>query len=151
MFQFRSYFRYKSFKNVSKKLMCWIIKKLLIFKFSCSAQLQQCRGRIADKYSKVCKFKPGHKLVFLLVKKESLNLYPGKIKQQNLHKTKYFFLLPSGIEPQTSSERHLIYKHIKSIKSLRVGNFGVKIKFFFKYFGGHLGVQRSLRVCSVYF
>jgi hypothetical protein len=38
-----------------------------------------------------------------------------------------------------------------TIKSLRVGDFGVKIKFFYKkYLGVHLGVQSSLRVCSVY-
>ncbi len=39
-----------------------------------------------------------------------------------------------------------------TIKSLRVGDFGVKIKKILKkYFGVHLGVQSSLRVCSVYF
>ncbi len=36
-------------------------------------------------------------------------------------------------------------------KSLRVGDFGVKLKKKFKkYLGVHLGVQSSLRVCSVY-
>ncbi len=39
-----------------------------------------------------------------------------------------------------------------TIKPLRVGDFGVKIKIFlYKYLGFHLGVQSSLRVCSVYF
>ncbi len=39
-----------------------------------------------------------------------------------------------------------------TIKSLRVGDFGVKIKKnFTKYLGVHLGVQSSLCVCSVYF
>jgi hypothetical protein len=39
-----------------------------------------------------------------------------------------------------------------TIKSLRVGDFGVKIKKKFKkYSGVHLGVQSSLCVCSVYF
>jgi hypothetical protein len=39
-----------------------------------------------------------------------------------------------------------------TIKSLRVGDFGVKIKkIFTKYLGVHLGVQSSLCVCSVYF
>ncbi len=39
-----------------------------------------------------------------------------------------------------------------TMKSLRVGDFGVKIKKIFnKYLGVHLGVQSSLRVCSVYF
>jgi hypothetical protein len=36
-----------------------------------------------------------------------------------------------------------------TIKSLRVGDFGVKIKKILKYFGGHLGVQSSLRTCSL--
>ncbi len=36
-------------------------------------------------------------------------------------------------------------------KSLRVGDFKVKIKKIYKYLGVHLGVQSSLRVCSVYF
>ncbi len=36
-----------------------------------------------------------------------------------------------------------------TIKSLRVGDFGVKIKIKIqKYLGVHLGVQSSLRVCS---
>jgi hypothetical protein len=39
-----------------------------------------------------------------------------------------------------------------TIKSLRVGDFGVKIKKFLKkYLEVHLGVQSSLCVCSVYF
>ncbi len=38
-----------------------------------------------------------------------------------------------------------------TIKSLRVGDFGVKIKKNVKYLGVHLGVQSSLHVCSVYF
>jgi hypothetical protein len=39
-----------------------------------------------------------------------------------------------------------------TIKSQRVGDFGVKIqKIFTKYLGVHLGVQSSLCVCSVYF
>jgi hypothetical protein len=39
-----------------------------------------------------------------------------------------------------------------TIKSLSVGDFGVKIKKNFKNIsGGHLGVQSSLRICSVYF
>ncbi len=39
-----------------------------------------------------------------------------------------------------------------TMKSLHVGDFGVKIKKNFKkYLGVHLGVQSSLRVCSVYF
>ena len=39
-----------------------------------------------------------------------------------------------------------------AIKSLRVGDFGVKIKKNLKkYLGVHLGVQSSLCVCSVYF
>ncbi len=39
-----------------------------------------------------------------------------------------------------------------TIKSLRVGDFGVKIKKNLKkYLGVHLGVQSSLCVCSVYF
>ncbi len=38
-----------------------------------------------------------------------------------------------------------------TIKSLRVGDFGAKIKKFKKYLGVHLGVQSSLCVCSVYF
>ncbi len=37
------------------------------------------------------------------------------------------------------------------MKSLRVGDFGVKIKKILKNVGVHLGVQSSLRVCSVYF
>ncbi len=39
-----------------------------------------------------------------------------------------------------------------TIKSLRVGDFGVRIKkIFIKYLKVHLGVQSSLRICSVYF
>jgi hypothetical protein len=39
-----------------------------------------------------------------------------------------------------------------TMKSLRGGDFGVRIKNLFnKYLGVHLGVQSSLRVCSVYF
>ncbi len=39
-----------------------------------------------------------------------------------------------------------------TIKSLCEGDFGVKIKYFlYKYLGVHLGVQCSLRVCSVFF
>jgi hypothetical protein len=38
-----------------------------------------------------------------------------------------------------------------NMKYLRVGDFGVKIKKNYKYLGVHLGVQSSLRVCSVYF
>jgi hypothetical protein len=39
-----------------------------------------------------------------------------------------------------------------TIKSLRMGDFGVKIKKCLKKnLGVHLGVQSSLRVCSVYF
>jgi hypothetical protein len=39
-----------------------------------------------------------------------------------------------------------------TMKSLRVGDFGVKIKkFFIKYLGAHLGLQSTLRVCSVYY
>jgi hypothetical protein len=39
-----------------------------------------------------------------------------------------------------------------TMKSLCVGDFGVKIKKkFYKYLGVHLGVQSSLRVSSVYF
>jgi hypothetical protein len=39
-----------------------------------------------------------------------------------------------------------------TMKSLRVGDFGVKIKKNFnKYLGVQLGVQSSLRACSVYF
>jgi hypothetical protein len=38
-----------------------------------------------------------------------------------------------------------------TIKSLLEGDFGVKIKNFLKILGLHLGVQSSLRICSVYF
>jgi hypothetical protein len=38
-----------------------------------------------------------------------------------------------------------------TIKSLRVGDFGVKKKKKIQIFRVHLGVQSSLRVCSVYF
>ncbi len=38
-----------------------------------------------------------------------------------------------------------------TIKSLRVGDFGVKLKNLKKYLGVHLGVQSSFCVCSVYF
>ncbi len=38
-----------------------------------------------------------------------------------------------------------------TMKSLRVGDFGVKKKKNYKYLGVHLGVKSSLRVCSVYF
>jgi hypothetical protein len=43
------------------------------------------------------------------------------------------------------------FPHFYTIKSLRVGDFGVKIKIVKKYLGVHLGVQSSLRVCSVFF
>ncbi len=45
-----------------------------------------------------------------------------------------------------------IFEMILMIKSLCEGDFGVKIKKNYKkYLGVHLGVQSSLRVCSVYF
>ncbi len=46
----------------------------------------------------------------------------------------------------------LDFSDFYTIESLRVGDFGVKIKNLLKkYLGVHLGLRSSLRVCSVYF
>jgi hypothetical protein len=47
--------------------------------------------------------------------------------------------------------RSLGFSWFYTIKPLRVGDFGVKIKKNLKYLGVHSGVKSSLRVCSVYF
>ncbi len=54
--------------------------------------------------------------------------------------------------PKREMFDRLDFPDFYTMKSLRVGDFGVKIKnFFYKYLGVHLGVQSSLRICSVYF
>jgi hypothetical protein len=67
--------------------------------------------------------------------------------------TIYGFLRRSDLKvPKREIFDRTDFPDFYTIKSLRVGDFGVKIKKNLKkYLGVHLGVQSSLCVCSVYF